>query len=131
MQLDDLQAAMNVRKQFQDAVVSYIVLMGIDWNSMACDCKGKRGVVVDGTQVAYKSLSSLLSQNWRVPPPDFTPIPQTDPCLLSFVAGAPGRALELLHKFVLVYRRRDKKKKKHIVNVNAGLDAAEFGELYK
>ena len=66
MQLDDLQSAMNVRKQFQDAVVSYIVLMGIVWNSMACDCKGKRGVVVDGTQVAYKSLSSLLSQNWRV-----------------------------------------------------------------
>jgi hypothetical protein len=66
MQLDDLHSAMNVRKQFQDVVVFYIVLMGIDWNSMACDCKGKRGVVVDGTQVAYKSLSSLLSQNWRV-----------------------------------------------------------------
>ncbi len=114
IKLDELQKIVNLRRYFQDAVVSYIILLHIDWRSMVCSCGGKDGITVDGTHVAYQSLASLLSQPWRVP---LFPMrkPETDPAHLSFIAGAPSKILDLLIKFVLVHRRRDeRKKKKHL-----------------
>ena len=127
--LDDLQTLINYRKYFQDAVVCYIILMKIDWSNMCCACDGKNGRVVDGTQVGYKSLSSLLVENWRVPPAGSSVKAQTPPGVLSFFSGAPPRQIELLEKFIRVYQRRDKKNNKRFINAKAGLELDEFQEL--
>jgi hypothetical protein len=114
VQLDALQKLMNVRKFLQESVVSYIILLNIPWASMACSCNGQNGIIMDGTQVAYKSLLSLLAQNWRVPPSNKQK-PQPEAAVLTYLAAASARECELLHRLVLVYRRRDVKKKKTII----------------
>lgn len=96
--LEQISSFMNLRSVFQDCVVSFIILQKIDWSEMICDCGGDKGVILDGTKVAMKSLSSLLQQAWRVPPSQERRH-QTDASQLVFLAGANERALELLRKF--------------------------------
>ena len=139
--MDDLQKLIGIRSFLQDAVVSYLILRGIRYADMCCSCGGKKGIIIDGTQVAFKSLASLLQQNFRVPVANKAPSCVAEADSLDYLAGVFSvnnkqlnkaqrvKVNQLLNRFVLVSRRRDVKKNKLIVNRTAGLDLTELNEL--
>ena len=124
VELEDLQSVINLRSHFQQAVVSYIILQEIDYQAMVCQCSGARGVVLDGTKVAYKALNAHLHHCWRVPPSQERK-PQTDPKKILFLAGVDKKLKTLLHRFSDIPSRFDVKKAKTI-NTKAGLSKEDY-----
>lgn len=101
IQVEDLERLTNSRKHFQDAVVSYLILQEIPYESMTCSCLGENGVLFDGTSVAHQSLKSLLRQAWRVPSTTALPREQT-PCeALVYLSGAPAEVKVLIPTRIL------------------------------
>ena len=129
--LEELQGLVNIRSQFQDAVVSFIILRQIDWSEMLCPhCKGEGGVVLDGTKVAFQSLHSRLQNTWRTyNQAQGAAVPQT-PCeQLVFTRGLPEKVKKRLLRFTLHRKRFDRKKGKFFINPDAGLLKSEYDEL--
>ena len=126
--IDMLQSLLNLRSKFQDAVVSTVILFGIDYSKMMCDCNGDSGLVLDGTQVAMKSVNSLLEQAWRVPFAGDTPKEPTSSADLVFLDKLDKKTRALALKFVRNPRRFDKKKHS-VIFQDAGLTDSEYKSL--
>ena len=131
--LEELQGLVNVRSQFQDAVVSLIILRQIDWPGMVCPhCKGEGGVVFDGTKVAMQSLQSRLQNTWRVHnQARGAEAKQTPSEHLVFTQGLSTKVKKLLLRFTLHRKRFDRKKRKFCINPTAGLLKDEYQLLGK
>ena len=99
--LEKLTRLIGVRPFFQDAVVSYIILLDLDYNSMFCDCSCEEGIVLDGTSLSYKSLQSFLQQVWRVPMAGSDTKPQIPSSHLQLLTKLGSRAEALLSRFLV------------------------------
>ena len=96
---------------------------------MCPHCQGEGGVILDGTKVAYQSLHSRLQNWWRAHEPNAPEQAQTPPNHLVFTDGFDSETVQLLRRLTQQRDRYDRKKRKFVINSDAGLNRTDYDRL--